>query len=267
VKIQVGYQLGFELTEPAAVVAMLSVHPDRAADLLYPDLVSVTPVLPVEPYLDRFGNWCHRIQAPVGPLQLTGGTVVLDSGLPDRQPAGDEALAVGEVPTEDLVFLLASRYCDSDRLADLAWRQFGSVRRGWDLVTVIVEYVHERLQFGYEFAEPSRTASQAHEERHGVCRDFAHLTVALCRAMNVPARYCTGYLGDIGVPPSPDPMDFSAWLEVRLAGGWYSVDARHLEPRVGRIVMARGRDAADVAMTTMFGAGELTEFRVTTYEV
>jgi transglutaminase-like putative cysteine protease len=267
VKIQVGYELGFELTEPAAVVAMLSVHPDRAADLVAPDFVTVTPALPVEPYLDRFGNWCHRLQAPAGHLQLSGGTVVLDCGLPDRQPTGDEALAVGEVPTQDLVFLLPSRYCDSDRLADFAWRQFGGSRQGWNLVTAITQYAHERVQFGYEFADPSRTASQAHEGRRGVCRDFAHLAVALCRAMNVPARYCTGYLGDIGVAPAPEPMDFSAWFEVRLAGGWYSVDARHLEPRIGRIVVARGRDAADVALTTTFGAGELTQFCVTTHEV
>jgi len=172
-----------------------------------------------------------------------------------------------ELPDGALVYLLGSRYCDTQKLTDLAWSMFGSISGGWQRVQAICNYVHHRIKFGYHFARNDRTADEAHEERDGVCRDFAHLAVTLCRCMNIPARYCTGYLGDIGVPRDPAPMDFSAWFEVYLDGRWYTFDARHNHPRIGRIVIARGRDAADVAISTTFGSAQLVRFTVMTEEV
>ena len=168
---------------------------------------------------------------------------------------------------DTLVFLLGSRYCETDRFTDIAWSRFGNLPKGWPLVQAICDYVHDRTKFGYEHASPTKTAWDAHSEQRGVCRDFAHLAITLCRCMNVPARYCTGYLGDIGVPPDPAPMDFSAWFEVYLGDRWYTFDARHNQPRIGRILMARGRDATDVAIVTSFGPGTLTGFKVRTDEV
>ena len=178
-----------------------------------------------------------------------------------------EQHAIERLPPEVLVYLLGSRYCETDRLSDMAWSLFGSGPKGWPLVQTIVDYAHERITFGYQYARSTKTAFEAHQERQGVCRDFAHLAVTLCRCMNVPARYATGYLGDIGVPPVDDPMDFSAWFEVFLGGRWYTFDARHNKPRIGRIVMARGRDATDVAIVTSFGNCVLSGFKVITDEV
>jgi transglutaminase-like putative cysteine protease len=174
---------------------------------------------------------------------------------------------VPELPDDTLVYLLGSRYCDTQKLSDFAWSLFGSIDGGWQRVQAICDYTHDRIRFGYNFARSDRTASEGHQERVGVCRDFAHLAVALCRCMNIPARYCTGYLGDIGVPRDPAPMDFSAWFEAYIGGKWYTFDARHNHPRIGRIVVARGRDAADVAISTAFGPTKLVRFNVVTEEV
>jgi transglutaminase-like putative cysteine protease len=166
-----------------------------------------------------------------------------------------------------LVFLLGSRYCDTERLSDLAWSLFENIEPGWKRVKAISRYTHDRITFGYEHARPDRTAFEAHHEQVGVCRDFAHLAIALCRCMNIPARYCTGYLGDIGVPPDPSPMDFSAWFDVFLGGKWHTWDARHNKERIGRVLMARGRDATDAAISTAFGRANLVNFIVRTEEV
>jgi transglutaminase-like putative cysteine protease len=174
---------------------------------------------------------------------------------------------VGDLPDEALTYLLGSRYCDTQKLSDQAWAMFGGIAGGWRRVQAICDYVHDRIEFGYHHARCDRTASEGHEERIGVCRDFAHLAVTLCRCTNIPARYCTGYLGDIGVPRDPAPMDFSAWFEVLLDGRWYTFDARHNHPRIGRIVIARGRDAADVAISTTFGSAALARFTVVAHEV
>ena len=229
--------------------------------------IEVTPKVPTRSYQDVFGNICTRLVAPRGLLELRSDFVVADSGLPDPVAPAAEQWAIDALPDDALMYLLGSRYCDTQKLADQAWSLFGQIRGGWPRAQAICQYVHDRVQFGYQHARDDRTAWEGHEERIGVCRDFAHLAIALCRCMNIPARYCTGYLGDIGVPPDPAPMDFSAWFEVFLAGSWHALDARHNQPRIGRIVIARGRDAADVAISTTFGPAPLARFRVITEEL
>jgi transglutaminase-like putative cysteine protease len=249
------------------MLLVLNVHPSRRSDLVSPDRLRSDPAIEAREYRDGFGNVCTRILAPAGRLTVSADFVIEDPGTPDVVAPGAAQHAVQDLPDAVVVYLLASRYCDTERLADTAWSLFGSVPRGWGLVQAICDYVNERLTFGYEHARATRTASEGHAERLGVCRDFAHLAITLCRCMNIPARYCTGYLGDIGVPPAPEPMDFSAWFEAYLGGSWYTFDARHNVPRIGRILMARGRDATDVALSTNFGACALAGFKVTTEEV
>ena len=249
-------------------MALLSIHPSRAKDLRTPAIItSSNQRAPLCASIDEFGNLRTRTVAPAGIIQLSTDFMIADSGLPDEVAPWAQECPVAELPDEALSFLLGSRYCETDRLSALAWSLFGNTPRGWARVQAIVDYVHKRITFGYPHARSTRTAFEAHQERVGVCRDFAHLSVALCRCMNIPARYCTGYLGDIGVPPVDAPMDFSAWFEVYLGGRWYTFDARHNTPRIGRIVMARGRDAADVAITTTFGPSKLVGFKIHTDEV
>jgi transglutaminase-like putative cysteine protease len=235
--------------------------------LLTPDRMRLDPAVPVTEYRDGFGNICHVIRAPTGRMTIAADLVVKDSGRPDVVAPDAEQHALETLPVDTLVYLLGSRYCETDRLTEFAWSRFGKVAKGWPLVQAICDYVHDRIRFGYEHASPTKTAWDAHAEGRGVCRDFAHLAIALCRCMNVPARYCTGYLGDIGVPPDPAPMDFSAWFEAYLGGSWHTFDARHNMPRIGRILMARGRDATDVAIVTSFGPCTLTGFKVVTQEM
>jgi transglutaminase-like putative cysteine protease len=223
--------------------------------------------VPFTRYLDAFGNVCTRLVAPPGQLEIFTDALVADSGLPDAVEPAARQHEIAELPHDALVFLLASRYCETERLMEAAWSRFGQTPLGWARVQAICDFVHSHVRFGYQHARATKTATDVIIERRGVCRDFAHLAVTLCRCMNIPARYCTGYLGDIGVPPEPDPMDFSAWFEVFLGGRWYAFDARHNIPRIGRIVMARGRDAADVAFSTTFGPNVLKRFVVHTDEV
>jgi len=265
-KIRAGYEISYDCAQPTPIIAMLNVHPSRVQDLVTPDLLRLDPAIPTNSYQDGFGNTCHVIHAPKGRLTMYADFVIRDSGKPDEVASDAEQYALEKLPVETLVYLLGSRYCETDRFTELAWAEFGNVGKGWPLVQTICDYVHNHLTFGYEHASPTKTAWQAHAERRGVCRDFAHLAITLCRCMNVPARYCSGYLGDIGVPAEPDPMDFSAWFEVYL-GRWYTFDARHNARRVGRILMARGRDATDVAIVTSFGPCTLGSFRVITDEV
>ena len=264
--IRAGYTISFECSAPTAMLLQLNVHPSRERDLVSPDLIRIHPETPIDCYIDLFGNRVTRVQAPTGLVTFTNNFAIRDSGLPDDIPEDAPLTPVKDLPHDVLVFLLASRYCESDKLGDFAWKQFAGVGGGARLVQTICDFAHDRIRFDYALASPFRTASDALNEGVGVCRDFTHLAVALCRAMNVPARYCTGYLGDIGVPPDPAPMDFSAWFEAFLNGRWYAFDARHNIPRIGRIAMARGRDAADAALSTAFGAAALQRFEVTTYE-
>jgi transglutaminase-like putative cysteine protease len=266
--IQLGYDIELDIPQQLTVVGVLNVHPSRVADLLEPDRVSVWPSVPVEEYEDSFGNRCTRLLAPAGTLRLSNSTLIHDSGEPDAVNWSAAPVPVDKLPPDILRFLLASRYCEVDsRLGETAWQLFGNARPGWACVQAICDWVHQQITFGYEFARPTKTALEVSMERKGVCRDFQHLAITLCRCMNIPARYATGYLGDIGVPPAPCPMDFSAWFEVYLDGRWWTFDARHNCPRIGRVLMATGRDAADVAITTSFGQTTLRKFSVVTDEV
>ncbi|MGY2050697.1 transglutaminase-like domain-containing protein [Methylobacterium sp. JK268] len=266
-KIRTGYSIAFDTVAPTPMVLMLSVHPSRVDDLLTPETILFDPPVPARAYRDGFDNVCTRIVAPAGRIRMAADFTVRDSGEPDLQAPHARQVPVAELPDATLPFLMGSRYCDTDKLAATAWQLFGQVPEGWGRVQAIVDFVHRHIRFDYMQADATRSASEAYAQRHGVCRDFAHLAVTFCRCMNIPARYCTGYLGDIGVPPVPDPMDFSAWFEAFLDGRWYTFDARHNRPRIGRILMARGRDATDVALTTSFGQARLAEFTVHTDEV
>jgi transglutaminase-like putative cysteine protease len=267
VKIRAGYEIAFECYQDVPMVLLLSVHPSRQKDLLTEHKIALSPPVAARNGVDAFGNVWTRLIAPRGRLEIRNHFIIQDSGLPDEVAPFARQCDVDDLPDDVLPFLYGSRYCDTQKLSDLAWSLFGPVPAGWQRVQAICDYVNTRLQFGYHHARGDRTASQGHDEGVGVCRDFAHLAVTLCRCMNIPARYCTGYLGDIGVPKDPAPMDFSAWFEVFLEGRWYTFDARHNVPRIGRIVMARGRDAADVAISTQFGNAALAQFTVITEEL
>ena len=234
------------------MILMLNVHYSRVAQLATPDYLLTDPVVPITGYRDGFGNWCSRIVAPTGLTRVYSDSVIHDSGLPDEIVPHVAEVPLQELPEETLVFLLGSRYCETDRLTEEAWRLFGHTPPGWARVQAICDFVHKHIEFGYQYARRSKSAWEAYNEGAGVCRDYAHLAITFCRCMNIPARYCTGYLGDIGVPTSAAPMDFSGWFEAFLDGQWYTFDARHNLPRIGRVLIARGRDAADVAFLTSY---------------
>jgi len=265
-KFRVGYELQYMFPQATPVMMMLNVHYTRVSDMERPDHIVTSPSVPISGYRDGFGNWCSRILAPAGAMSISTDTVINDTGLPDSAAPDAGQDLVHELPEETLVFLLASRYCDSDRMLDLAWKLFGQTNPGWARVQAICDFVHERIAFGYEHARVTRTASEAYEDKRGVCRDYAHLAIAFCRALNIPARYCTGYLSDIGTPQPYPPGDFAAWFEAYLGGQWHMFDPRNNVPRIGRVLLARGRDAADVAITTTFGPNTLEAFRVWTDE-
>jgi len=268
--IRIGYDIELSVATPMALIYLLRVHPSRRDDLVAPESVIVSGGLTPEEYIDSFGNHCGRVNVPLGmpTVRIANEALIRDSGELDEVDRDAPQRDPTELPLSTLQFLLPSRYCEVDsELLPFAWQQFGAVAPGWPRVAAICEFVHQHLTFDYQRARPTRTALDAFRERVGVCRDFTHLAVTLCRCMNIPARYTTGYLGDIGVPPVPSPMDFSAWFEVFLGDRWYTFDARHNERRIGRIVMARGRDAGDVPITMCFGANSLVRFDVVTEEV
>jgi transglutaminase-like putative cysteine protease len=266
-KLKIGYELHYHFPQPTPAILMLNVHYSRASDLETPDHVMLTPAVAIDGYRDGFGNWCCRLVAPAGQMRITSNVIVHDSGEPDPQEPEAMQIAIEQLPQEAIVFLLPSRFCDSDRMLNLAWQHFGAGTTGWSRVQAICDFVHQHIAFGYEHARVTRTASEAYAERQGVCRDYAHLAIAFCRAMNIPARYCTGYLGDVGTPPPYPPGDFAAWFEAYLGGKWHTFDPRNNTPRIGRILIARGRDAADVAITTTFGPNTLQSVRVWTDEI
>jgi transglutaminase-like putative cysteine protease len=265
--IHIGYELVFEVPRSAAMLLMLYLHPERAPELRSPERIGVEPETPVEDFADWFGNRAARIVAPPGTVRLRYDNVVADSGRVEPRIDGLRLHPAHEVPVDCCPYLLSSRYCEVDRLSQIAWDLFGQTPESWERVQAVLDWVHGNVTFGYEFSRPTKTALDVFTERQGVCRDFQHLAIALLRSLNIPARYATGYLGDIGVAASPAPMDFAAWLEVYLGGAWRTVDARHNHPRIGRLLMARGRDAVDVALTTSFGPANLTGFTVWTEEV
>jgi transglutaminase-like putative cysteine protease len=247
------------------MVALLNVHPSRANDLLEPDELHAEPNIPVTSYIDSFGNRCARFVAPAGQLRLSGSTLIRDSGFPDTLNITARQTDVGDLPNEVLSYLLNSRYCEVDRFSNIAYELFGNAAPGWSKVQAICNWVHSHVAFNYQHARPTKTALDVYTERVGVCRDYQHLAITFCRALNIPARYATGYMGDIGVPVVL-PMDFSAWFEVWLDGQWWTFDARNNMPRIGRVLMATGRDASDVAMTTAFGRADLRSFIVVSEE-
>jgi transglutaminase-like putative cysteine protease len=249
------------------MVALLNVHPSRGADLRAPDELRVEPETHVDSFIDSFGNRCTRFVARQGALRLSNSTMLEDPGFADRVSRDAREVPVQELPSDVLGYLLNSRYCEVDRFATIASELFGGVAPGWGRVQAICDWVHSKVNFGYQYARPTKTALDVFSERFGVCRDFQHLAVTLCRALHIPARYATGYLGDIRVPAAPSPMDFSAWFEVYLEDRWWTFDARYNCPRFGRVLMATGRDASDVAMTTSFGMANLTYFSVISEEL
>ena len=265
--IQVGYELVFNCRDRTPMILMVNVHYSRASDIVRPDCLTTDPETPITAYRDGFGNWCSRIVAPIGRIRLTSTGVVRDSAKPDVLATFAQQHALQDLPEETLVFLLGSRYCETDLLSEVAWSRFGQSTPGWSRVQAICDFVHNHIVFDYQKARSTRTAWEAFNERVGVCRDYTHLAVAFCRCMNIPARYCTGYLGDIGTLPPYGVMDFAAWFEVYLGGDWHTFDARNNVPRIGRVLIARGRDAADVAIATTFGQNTLESFKVWTDEI
>ncbi len=262
-KLRVGYEIAYDCPNPTPMLLMLNTHFSRARDMLVADLLKVDPPVPIAQYRDGFGNLCSRLVAPQGRISLSTSALLEVPGEPETPAPSGQQHPVEELPDECLVFLLGSRYCETDLLSDIAWQRFGTTAPGRDRVQAICDFVHGYVQFGYEHARPTLSAWGVWQERRGVCRDFAHLAVTLCRAMNIPARYCTGYISDVGVPPQSSPMDFAAWFEAYLGGCWQTFDPRNNVPRTGRVLMARGRDAADVALSNTFGPTTLVKFEVT----
>ena len=266
-RLRIGCELAYRLPGPTPMILLLTVHHSRAPDLEQPDLVMTTPAVPIESWRDGFGNWCCRLVAPGGVFVLGTDSVIRDRGQPDPIDASAVQHPVEQLPPDTLVYLLGSRYCETDRLSEEAWRLFGNAPTGWGRVQAICDFVHSHVVFGYEHSRPTRTAAETYAEGRGVCRDYAHLAIAFCRAMNIPARYCTGYLSDVGQCPPFGPMDLAAWTEVWLGGAWRTFDPRNNAPRIGRVLIARGRDAADVPLTHTFGPNTLANFRVWTEPV
>ncbi len=266
-QIRLGYDISYECPQPTPMLLLLRVHPSRANDLLGPDEIHTEPQAPVQSYLDGFGNLCSRVMAPAGVFRMHTLTTIESSPVQDLIAPDAQQIPVQWLPSELLVYLLGSRYCETDKLSEFAWQQFGSTPPGWARVRAVCNFVHAHIRFDYMTARSTKSAFEVFHEGTGVCRDFAHLAVTLCRCLNIPARYCTGYLGDIGVPPDPAPMDFHAWFEAYLDDRWFTFDARHNIPRIGRVLIGRGRDAADVPLSNSFGMTLLKNFTVVTEEI
>ena len=261
-RLKLGCRLTYQLPQPTPMIALLNVHFSRFGDLDRPDYLVTSPSVPISSYRDGFGNWCTRLVAPAGRFEISTDGVFRDDGMADTFDTSAWQHEVEDLPDETVVFLLGSRYCDTDRLSNEAWRLFGNTAPGFARVQAICDFVHNHITFGYHNARSTRTASEAYFEQVGVCRDFTHLAVAFCRCMNIPTRYCTGYLSEVGQPEPWPAGDFAAWMEVYLGGRWHTFDPRNNAPRIGRILIARGRDAADVPLTNSFGPNELTGFEV-----
>jgi len=263
-KIRVGFEIAYLCPQPTPMIIALNIHYSRASDLVRPDLLVMNPPVELTAYRDGFGNWCSRLVAPKGRMVISTDALIHDHGLPDVLVPEARQVPVEDLPESTLVYLLGSRYCDTDELSDVAWKRFGDGPQGWARVQAICDFVHHHIEFGYQYASNTRTALQAYREGRGVCRDYAHLAIALCRCMNIPARYCTGYLGDYATEPPYGTMDFAGWFEAYLGDKWHTFDARNNTPRVGRVLIARGRDACDVALSSTFGPNKLDGFKVWT---
>jgi transglutaminase-like putative cysteine protease len=267
VLIHVGCELKFNIPSQIPMLAKLYLHPTEIPKLKVPETLTTHPPIPVEEFRDEFGNRVGRMIVPSGQITIRTNAVVEDSAQPDEVNLAAHQHPVEELPTEVLPYLLSSRYCEVERLYDIAWSLFSHTSPGWERVQTVCDWVHEQIQFGYEHTRITKTAYEVYAERTGVCRDFMHLAVTFCRCLHIPARCAAGYLGDIGIPPQSLPMDISGWFEAYLGGRWYTFDARHNQPRIGRILMVRGRDAVDMALTTAFGKADLDTFQVWTDEI
>jgi transglutaminase-like putative cysteine protease len=265
--IRYGYELTFECDQPTLMVCLLDAHEDNTHRVVYDSGFKTWPSTGAYIYNDSFGNQVRKFISPAGSLTIHRDSIIRDDGLSDPIIDNAQEVPLDRVPNEYLIYLLGSRYCETDKLSQVAWDLFGAVAPGWRRVQAICDFVNAHVTFGYEHARATRTAFETFEEKVGVCRDFAHIAVALCRCMNIPTRYANGFLGDIGVPADPAPMDYNAWFEVFLDGRWFTFDARHNQPRIGRITVARGRDATDIPLATSFGPHRLTQFKVWTDEV
>lgn len=266
-QIRIGYELVYSCPQPTPMLLTLNVHFSRASDLVWPDHILAKPAVPIHAYRDGFGNWCSRLVAPAGDFSVSTSTLINDNGEPDPASPHAAQYPVEILPENTLVFLLASRYCETDHLTTVAWNLFGNSAPGWSRVQAICDFVHNHVKFGYEHANSTKTACDVFNDGRGVCRDYTHLAITLCRCMGIPARYCTGYLSDIGMTPPFGVMDFAAWFEAYLEGGWFIFDPRNNERRIGRVLIARGRDAADVAISHTFGITNLKRFEVQADEV
>ncbi|WP_022720745.1 transglutaminase family protein [Rhodopseudomonas sp. B29] len=266
-KLRVGYEIVYDFPQPTPMLVVLGTHFSRASDVIVPDFLTVDPPVPITPYRDMFGNWCSRLVAPAGRMRLAADGIVRDLGVPDPVVPTAIQHAIEDLPADTIVYLLGSRYCETDLLSDIAWKKFATTPPGWARVQAICDFVHNHIKFDYQHASATRTAYQAYQEGRGVCRDYAHLAIALCRCMNIPARYCTGYLGDVGTPKPWAAGDFAGWFEAYLGGQWRTFDPRNNVPRLARVLIAQGRDAADVPITQTFGPNTLVSFKVWTDEI
>ena len=266
-KLRVGYEIVYDFPQPTPMLVVLGTHFSRASDVIVPDFLTVDPPVPITPYRDMFGNWCSRLVAPAGRMRLAADGIVRDLGVPDPVVPTAIQHAIEDLPADTIVYLLGSRYCETDLLSDIAWKKFATTPPGWAWVQAICDFVHDHIKFDYQHASATRTAYQAYQEGRGVCRDYAHLAIALCRCMNIPARYCTGYLGDVGTPKPWAAGDFAGWFEAYLGGHWRTFDPRNNVPRLARVLIAQGRDAADVPITQTFGPNTLVSFKVWTDEI
>jgi transglutaminase-like putative cysteine protease len=266
-KLRVGFEMNYEFPQPTPMIMVLGINFTRASDIVVPDYLTTSPSVPISPYRDWFGNWCSRIVAPAGPMRLAADGVVRDSGQPDQVFASAPQHLIEDLPPDTLVYLLGSRYCETDRLSEIAWKLFEATPPGWARVQAICDFVHRHIAFGYEHARPTMSAWEVFNEGKGVCRDYAHLAITLCRCMNIPARYCTGYLSDIGTPKPWAAGDFAGWFDAYIGGRWHTFDPRNNVPRIGRVLIAQGRDASDVPITHTFGPNTLVSFKVWTDEV
>lgn len=261
-RMRLGYRLTLQVPAPTPMILLLNVHHSRASDLERPDFMIADPAVPLESYRDGFGNWCNRMVAPAGQMVISAEAVLRDAGQPDPVVPAAMQHPVEQLPSDTLPYLLPSRYCETDVLSDFAWSQFSQTPLGWARVQAVCDFVHNHVRFGYEHSRPTRTAVETLSEAVGVCRDYTHLAITLCRCLNIPTRYCTGYVSDIGQSPPYPAMDFAAWMEVYLGGAWWVFDPRNNDTRLGRVLIARGRDAADVPLVHSFGAHELKGFEV-----
>lgn len=266
-RIQLGCEMIYQFSVPTPMIAMLNVHHSRFSSLEGPDHLTTSPVVSLSSYRDGFGNWCNRLVAPAGTFTLGTNAILHDDGAYDAVDREAQQHPVEALPSDVLLYLLGSRYCETDLLSEVAWQRFQNTPAGWQRVQAICDFVHDHITFGYEHSRPTRTAAEAYRERVGVCRDFTHLAIALCRCMNIPARYCTGYVSDIGKPPPYADMDFAAWMEVYLGGRWWTFDPRNNVPCIGRVLIAQGRDATDVPLTHTFGPNLLGGFSVWIYQL